>query len=50
MRYKTSAALEMAAKAAARRSALDTGRAMTGVLFPQAPLPYFQRPASRFRA
>ena len=30
MRYKTPAALEMAAKAAARRSVLDTGRAMTG--------------------
>ena len=33
MRYKTPAALEMAAKAAARRSALDTGRAMTGFYF-----------------
>ena len=30
MRYKIPAALEMAAKAAARRSVLDTGRAMTG--------------------
>ncbi|MDO4429465.1 MAG: nucleotidyl transferase AbiEii/AbiGii toxin family protein [Atopobiaceae bacterium] len=33
MRYKTPAALEMAAKAAARQSALDTGRAMTGFYF-----------------
>lgn len=33
MRYKTPAALEMTAKAAARRSALDTGRAMTGFYF-----------------
>jgi hypothetical protein len=33
MRYKTPAALEMAAKAAARRSALDTSRAMTGFYF-----------------
>lgn len=33
MRYKTPAALEMAAKAAARRSVLDTGRAMTGFYF-----------------
>lgn len=33
MRYKTPAALEMAAKAAARRSVLDTGRTMTGFYF-----------------
>lgn len=33
MRYKTPAALEMAVKAAARKSALDTGRAMTGFYF-----------------
>lgn len=33
MRYKTPAALEMAVKAAARRSALDTGRAMMGFYF-----------------
>ena len=33
MRYQTPAALEMAAKAATRRSALDTGRAMTGFYF-----------------
>lgn len=33
MRYKTPAALEMAAKAATRQSALDTSRAMTGFYF-----------------
>lgn len=33
MRYKTPAALEMAVKAAARQSPLDTGRAMTGFYF-----------------
>lgn len=33
MRYKTLAALEMAVKAAAKASPMDTGRAVTGFYF-----------------
>ena len=48
MRYKTPNALEMAVKDAARRSAQDTGRAISGFYFHRPLCRVFSLPGGRF--
>lgn len=48
MAYKTPAALEMAVKAAAKASPLDTGRAVSGFYFHRLLCRVFSKPSSPF--